>query len=353
MSKVFRVAFAGSGDKLVVPETVQVDGSVSLPAGWGANYSKATGDPGYMPVGRTEMNGIINQITAGLIDLQTYGVPVWEALSGGWAVDARVYHSGTIYRNTSAGNTTTPPGSGWVVDVDLTPYLQKAGGTMTGFITLHANASSSMHPVTLQQLNAALGGQALPVGSLIPVAFNPGGSPPTGWLKCNGASVSRTTYSALYSAISTTYGSVDGNTFNLPDLRGCVLRGWTDGSSYDSGRVYGSTQADQNKSHNHGGATGGQSVDHTHSGTTSWNGDHSHHSGYEVPTRMADNDRGGDGSSFSLDNPTSFWTAVSGGHNHTMTTGGASAGHDHGIPSDGGSEVRMRNVAMTYLIKYI
>lgn len=349
MSKVFRVAFAGSGDKLVVPETVQVDGSVSLPAGWGANYSKATGDPGYMPVGRTEMNGIINQITAGLIDLQTYGVPVWEALSGGWAVDARVYHSGTIYRNTSAGNTTTPPGSGWVVDVDLTPYLQKAGGTMTGFITLHANASSSMHPVTLQQLNAALGGQALPVGSLIPVAFNPGGSPPTGWLKCNGASVSRTTYSALYSAISTTYGSVDGNTFNLPDLRGCVLRGWTDGSSYDSGRVYGSTQADQNKSHDHGGATGGQSADHTHSGTTSWGGDHTHavyaaHMGSRQSVQ-ADAYVGGDN--------TVINTSANGGHNHTMTTGGASAGHTHSIAADGGSEVRMRNVAMTFLIKYI
>ena len=349
MSKVFRTAFAGSGDKMTVPETVQVDGSVSLPAGWGANYSKATGDPGYMPVGRTEMNGIINQITDGLIDLQTYGVPVWEALSGGWAVDARVYHSGTIYRNTSAGNTTTPPGSGWVVDVDLTPYLQKAGGTMTGFITLHANASSSMHPVTLQQLNAALGGQALPVGSLIPVAFNPGGSPPSGWLKCNGASVSRTTYSALYSAISTTYGSVDGNTFNLPDLRGCVLRGWTDGSSYDTGRVYGSTQADQNKSHNHGGATGGQSSDHIHSGTTSWAGDHSHgQTGY---------DGGNDGSSFAHSGVrgSSFTliTSTAGGHNHTMTTGGASVGHTHSITSDGGSEVRMRNVAMTYLIKYI
>lgn len=349
MSKVFRVAFAGSGDKLVVPETVQVDGSVSLPSGWGANYSKATGDPGYMPVGRTEMNGIINQITSGLIDLQTYGVPVWEALSGGWAVDARVYHSGTIYRNTSAGNTTTPPGSGWVVDVDLTPYLQKAGGTMTGFITLHANASSSMHPVTLQQLNAALGGQALPVGSLIPVAFNPGGSPPTGWLKCNGASVSRTTYSALYSAISTTYGSVDGNTFNLPDLRGCVLRGWTDGSSYDSGRVYGSTQADQNKSHDHGGSTGLQSHDHAHSGTTSWGGDHTHsvYAAYMGSRQSVQAD------SFVGVNNTVINTSANGGHNHTITTGGANAGHTHGIAADGGSEVRMRNVAMTFLIKYI
>jgi len=349
MSKVFRVSFAGRGDKLVVPETVQVDGSVSLPSGWGANYSKATGDPGYMPVGRTEMNGIINQITSGLIDLQTYGVPVWEALSGGWAVNARVYHSGTIYRNTSAGNTATPPGSGWVVDVDLTPYLQKAGGTMTGYITLHANASSNMHPVTLQQLNAALSGQALFVGAIVPAAFNPGGSPPTGWLKCNGAPVSRTTYAALFAAIGTTYGSVDSNSFNLPNLRGCVVRGWTDGSVFDSGRVYGSTQADQNKSHDHGGATGGQSANHTHSGTTSWAGDHSHsQSAYDGSTNgSAFAHSGVSGGKYTLT------TGTAGGHNHTITTGGASAGHVHSIAADGGSEVRMRNVAMTYLIKYI
>jgi hypothetical protein len=46
-------------------------------------------------------------------------------------------------------------------------------------------------------------------------------------------------------------------------------------------------------------------------------------------------------------------TGVAGAHNHTINTGGVSVGHTHSITSDGGSEVRMRNVAMTYLIKYI
>lgn len=47
-----------------------------------------------------------------------------------------------------------------------------------------------------------------------------GSSAPTGYLLCDGSAVSRTTYSALFAIISTTYGSGDGSTtFNLPDLR--------------------------------------------------------------------------------------------------------------------------------------
>ena len=47
----------------------------------------------------------------------------------------------------------------------------------------------------------------------------------TGWLPCDGRSLSRTTYSKLFSVISTTYGNVDDDTFNLPDLSGRVVAG--------------------------------------------------------------------------------------------------------------------------------
>jgi len=47
-----------------------------------------------------------------------------------------------------------------------------------------------------------------------------GSAAPTGWLLCDGAAVSRTTYAALFAVISTTYGAPDANTFKLPDLRG-------------------------------------------------------------------------------------------------------------------------------------
>jgi len=89
----------------------------------------------------------------------------------------------------------------------------------------------------------------LPAGMIQAFA---GSSAPTGWLKCNGAAVSRTTYSALFAQISTTYGSGDGSTtFNVPDLRGEFVRGWDDGRGVDSGRSLGSYQADELKSHTH------------------------------------------------------------------------------------------------------
>ena len=51
-------------------------------------------------------------------------------------------------------------------------------------------------------------------------------SVPTGFLECNGAAVSRSTYSALFAVISTTYGAGDGSsTFNLPDLQDNVAIG--------------------------------------------------------------------------------------------------------------------------------
>lgn len=75
---------------------------------------------------------------------------------------------------------------------------------------------------------------------------------PDGFLKANGAAVSRTTYAALFTAIGTTYGVGDGSTtFNLPDFRGEFPRGFDDGRGVDSGRVFGSAQSQAFASHKH------------------------------------------------------------------------------------------------------
>lgn len=64
------------------------------------------------------------------------------------------------------------------------------------------------------------------------VAAWPGNMPPDGWLVCNGATVSRTTYADLFSVIGTTFGAGDGSTtFKLPDYRGDFLRGYLSGTS--------------------------------------------------------------------------------------------------------------------------
>jgi microcystin-dependent protein len=54
-----------------------------------------------------------------------------------------------------------------------------------------------------------------------------GSAAPGGWLICDGSSVSRNQYSALFAIISTFYGSVDSSSFNLPDLRGKFALGKT------------------------------------------------------------------------------------------------------------------------------
>ena len=88
-----------------------------------------------------------------------------------------------------------------------------------------------------------------PPGSIFIMAAN---WPPAGYLRANGAAVSRTTYANLFSAIGTTYGAGDGSTtFNLPDLRGEFIRGWDNGRGADAGRTLGSNQADAFRSHSH------------------------------------------------------------------------------------------------------
>lgn len=73
---------------------------------------------------------------------------------------------------------------------------------------------------------------------------------PTGYLECDGSAVSRTAYAALFTAISTTFGTGNGSTtFNLPDLRGRFVRAWDHSKGLDSGRSFGSTQADELKAH--------------------------------------------------------------------------------------------------------
>lgn len=77
-------------------------------------------------------------------------------------------------------------------------------------------------------------------------------TPPAGWLKANGALVSRTAYADLYAAIGTTFSSGDGSTsFGLPDLRGEFVRGLDDGRGVDASRVLGSLQAHKVGPHTH------------------------------------------------------------------------------------------------------
>jgi microcystin-dependent protein len=94
---------------------------------------------------------------------------------------------------------------------------------------------------------------ASPVGS---VTMFGGATAPSGWLKCDGAAVSRTTYASLFAVLGTTYGAGNGSTtFNVPNLTNKVPRGGTPGSTGGADSVtLGSTNLPQHLhdiSHDH------------------------------------------------------------------------------------------------------
>jgi phage-related tail fiber protein len=134
----------------------------------------------------------------------------------------------------------------------------------------------------------------VPAGAVVAMATS---TVPSGWLSCEGQDVSRTTYAALFSAISTTFGAGNGSTtFNLPDLRGEFVRGWDNGRGVDAARAFGSAQDDEFEAHTH------------------------------TETRTIDSGSGAPGGS--------------GGSVQTYSTG-----------STGGTETRPRNIALRYVIK--
>jgi microcystin-dependent protein len=75
----------------------------------------------------------------------------------------------------------------------------------------------------------------IPTGTILPYA---GTSAPTGFLLCNGSTVSRTTYADLYAVVGDSFGSGNGSTtFHLPDLKGRFLRGVDGGAGRDPDRL--------------------------------------------------------------------------------------------------------------------
>ena len=170
----------------------------------------------------------------------------------------------------------------------------------------------------------------VPAGSVFTFATT---TVPSGYLECNGAAVSRSTYASLFSAISTTWGVGDGSsTFNLPDLRGQFVRGWDNSAGVDSGRSFASSQSDQNKEHNHTAST------------TSLTGG----------IRKISEGFGAGGSATGVFTKTSDGNNSITGSSSTSPVGGVDfdGSHTHTIANDGGTEVRVKNYALMYVIKF-
>jgi microcystin-dependent protein len=157
-----------------------------------------------------------------------------------------------------AGAGVTLSGSGLAADV---------GTTAGKLVQLDAQGKLPAVPgdlltgLTASQISGLSSG--MPTGAVVAVASS---TVPSGFLECNGAALSRTSYAALFAAIGVAHGYGDNSTtFNLPDYRGRFLRGWDHAIARDPDRAartamntggatgdnVGSVQADGFKSHNH------------------------------------------------------------------------------------------------------
>ena len=136
----------------------------------------------------------------------------------------------------------------------------------TGALSVNVNSASGSGTLNDWTLSLSASSGGVPVGSVIYVANN---MPPSGYIKANGATISRIAYADLFNAIGTIFGSGDGSTtFKIPDLRGEFVRGWDDSRAVDSGRVFGSSQAGSVESHTHGYATPAYNANLFASGST-------------------------------------------------------------------------------------
>ena len=138
MTKIFKVPFADTGDKISPPDSVQSDGSVSYPIGYGFDYQRDTSlDSGGAPVDplakvfpREQHNGILNDITAAIGEIQINGFPAWQSAGAPYPVNAVVRHADSNWRSFVSNNNTTPGASGasWI---DL-GYQPDASETVKG-----------------------------------------------------------------------------------------------------------------------------------------------------------------------------------------------------------------------------
>lgn len=229
----------------------------------------------------------------------------------------------------------------------------KAALNAAGLFTTQAPGDQSTKPATCAFVQATVGA-AINAGAVV---HFPATAAPAGYVKLNGALLSRVTYANLY-AFATTSGNMaasdaawtsgqfspgDGaTTFRIPDHRGYHIRSWDDARGIDSGRGIGTVQLDGMPLHAHGVVDGG----HVHG---VFDPGHAHTFG--IPAKPNQN---GAGPFAMVDGIFGITNTYSGATNGSGTgIAVQSSGSNISISSAGsGSEARVKNIAMLACIKF-
>ena len=228
--------------------------------------------------------------------------------------------------------------------------------TLSGHAALHTDINDTVEalqnkvgvdgdtrPSTLDKRVANIEAELTPVGSLTMFA---GAAAPSGWLFCNGAAVSRSTYADLFAVVGTTYGAGNGSTtFNLPDLRDRAPVGA--GTTYSLNQKFGATadsftiaagnlpQHTHTIHHGHANDINFTQTDHTH-GVTVTGGNHSHepsNPAYNFVTQDPNGVNGAvqttSGSNYAYNQPTT-------GNSGNLTLSGTADGAQANLSKTGG-----------------
>lgn len=317
--------------------------------GYNQTRARADGIPAMRPL---TYAGTLEEGAAPVNGTRNLRLTVWD--------DATSTESARTRCITSAPGTTVTNGRFQVVldaacaaAVRATPDLWleiEVNGTSLGRTKLSA-VPFAIEANRANELTPAAANALVPTGTV--VAF--GGRAdrvPTGWLLCDGRSVTRAMYPALFDAIGTAHGG-DGTNFNLPDYRGRFLRGVDTGAGRDPDRA---ARTAPNAGGNSGDAVGSVEGGATGLPTTAFSaleaGNHNHTGATGTEARFGGAGLVYDGilGGFSVPFTGSVVFSTTGrgqSHVHGISTDGA---HTHTI-AGGDRETRPVNAAVNFIIK--
>lgn len=305
-------------------------------------------------------------------------LPKWQSTGGSVLLNSNISDDGTTV---SVGGTAVAvsPSAGVTLggtSLSVTPAATFAStlkvGTVATSQAISRFTSSAIKSMTAQELGATVPTSqavkdfvnwAVPPGTVMAYASE---TAPEGWLECDGRSLdgtSGTIYGNLFAAIGKNFGSGNGSatSFNLPDLRGRFVRGWSHGTSNDpdagsrfslsggnAGNRVGSYQNDQYGSHWHGYTASGtvsylsQNHNHWMSAYDSWN----HSPENQPPPAGTNSIRYASGTRYLWFGRRDYTDVAYTSHNHSVSFNAQTTN------SAGGNESRPKNASLMYIIKY-
>ncbi|MFP2929656.1 DUF6519 domain-containing protein [Pyxidicoccus sp. 3LG] len=368
----------GTGSSVLINSNLTDDGNTLTVGGTGFTVTPAATLNSTLKVGTAGDSQTITKFSNGALD--TAGnqvVPTSQAVAA--YITARGFGSGTanrVARWTSANTI----GNTRIVDDNSTAVKVEANTEVTGSLkvgtagtaaTITRFTASAIQSMTAQDLTDTVPtSQAVknfvnltvPPGTVMAYASE---TVPEGWVECNGTMLDGApggAYRNLFLAIGKGFGAGNGstNSFNVPDLRGRFIRGWSHSSGWDpdagsrtnsaggrTGDRVGSYQDDTNRLHNHSFQASGsvsylnQSHDHWMAAFESWH----HRPENQPPPAGTQHWRYASGTRYFWVDWRNYTDLASTSHSHTLTFFSQLTGNS------GGSESRPKNAYLMFIIK--